>query len=88
MTAETLLDAALWADELWRAGAAPEPTLTVSQWADAHRLLPDLSAEPGTWRTARVPYLRAIMDGLSACDPIERVVLMKGGQLGGTDPAS
>lgn len=79
------LDAALWADELWRAGAAPEPTLTVSQWAEAHRILPDLSAEPGAWRTARVPYLRTIMDCLSASDPTERVVLMKGGQLGGTE---
>ncbi len=59
-------DAAQWADLLWRDGSAPEPTLTVSAWADAHRILPDLSAEPGQWRTTRVPYLREIMDCLSA----------------------
>jgi phage terminase large subunit GpA-like protein len=74
-----------WIDDIWREGAAPEPPLTVSQWADEHRLLPDLSAEPGRWRTARTPYLRAIMDCLSANDPTERVVFMKGAQLGGTE---
>lgn len=38
-----------WVDEIWREGAAPESPLTVSQWADEHRILPDLSAEPGRW---------------------------------------
>lgn len=75
----------LWVDALWREGAAPEPALTVSQWADENRLLPDLSAEPGRWRTTRTPYLREIMDCLSASDPTERVVFMKGAQLGGTE---
>jgi phage terminase large subunit GpA-like protein len=78
-------DITAWVDAIWRDGAAPEPPLTVSQWADEHRLLPDLSAEPGRWRTARAPYLREIMDCLSANDPTERVVFMKGAQLGGTE---
>jgi phage terminase large subunit GpA-like protein len=78
-------DITAWVDEIWRAGAAPEPPLTVSQWADEHRILPDLSAEPGRWRTSRTPYLREIMDCLSANDPTERVVFMKGAQLGGTE---
>jgi phage terminase large subunit GpA-like protein len=78
-------DVAIWVDDIWRDGAAPEPALTVSQWADEHRLLPDLSAEPGRWRTSRTPYLREIMDCLSASDPIERVVFVKGAQLGGTE---
>jgi phage terminase large subunit GpA-like protein len=78
-------DITAWVDEIWREGAAPEPPLTVSQWADEHRLLPDLSAEPGRWRTSRTPYLREIMDCLSANDPTERVVFMKGAQLGGTE---
>ena len=47
-------DAAQWADLLWRDGSAPEPTLTVSEWADAHRILPDPSAEPGQWRGRNV----------------------------------
>jgi phage terminase large subunit GpA-like protein len=78
-------DVALWVDNIWRDGAAPEPALTVSQWSDEHRMLPDLSAEPGRWRTSRTPYLREIMDCLSANDPTERVVFVKGAQLGGTE---
>jgi hypothetical protein len=78
-------DVVLWIDDIWREGAAPEPPLTVSQWADEHRMLPDLSAEPGRWRTSRTPYLRDIMDCLSANDPTERVVFVKGAQLGGTE---
>jgi len=78
-------DVAIWVDDIWRDGAAPEPALTVSQWSDEHRMLPDLSAEPGRWRTSRTPYLREIMDCLSANDPTERVVFIKGAQLGGTE---
>lgn len=80
-----MADVALWVDDIWREGAAPEPALTVSQWSDEHRILPDLSAEPGRWRTSRTPYLREIMDCLSASDPTERVVFVKGAQLGGTE---
>jgi phage terminase large subunit GpA-like protein len=78
-------DVAMWVDDIWRDGAAPEPALTVSEWSDEHRMLPDLSAEPGRWRTSRTPYLRDIMDSLSANNPTERVVFVKGAQLGGTE---
>jgi phage terminase large subunit GpA-like protein len=78
-------DVTLWVDNIWRDGAAPEPALTVSEWSDQHRILPDLSAEPGRWRTSRTPYLREIMDCLSANNPTERVVFVKGAQLGGTE---
>ena len=45
----------------------PEPDLTVSEWADRYRLLDQASSsEPGKWRTDRTPYLREIMDSLSA----------------------
>lgn len=74
-----------WADRIWRRGIAPEPHLTVSSWADRHRMLPTLSAEPGRWRTSRTPYLQEVMDCLSVSSPIERVVFMKGSQLGGTE---
>src|SRR5512134_4052448 len=50
----------------WREGLTPDPDLTVSAWADAHRVLsPRGSSEAGRWRTSRTPYLRAIMDALS-----------------------
>lgn len=74
---------------IWRAKAEairPDTQLTVSEWADAHRKLPKKSsAEPGPWRTARTPYLREIMDCLSATSLVEEVVLMKGAQVGGSE---
>lgn len=70
----------------WAAGIRPEVDLLVSEWADKNRRLPQKSsAEPGAWRTARTPYLREIMDSMSASSPIEDVVFMKGAQLGGTE---
>lgn len=66
----------------WRAGLAPEPMLTVSEWAEAHRVLTGRSsAEPGPWRTARFPFAREIMDRLSVYDETRRIVLMGGRQL-------
>lgn len=78
-------DARTVADEAWRSGLRPEPPLLVSEWADRFRLLPQTSAEPGRWRTDRSPYLREIMDCLSIGSPVERVVIMKGAQTGGTE---
>jgi phage terminase large subunit GpA-like protein len=73
-------------ERAWREGLTPDPLLTVSAWADRYRMLSTKeSAEPGCWRTARTPYLREIMDCLSPTSPIERVVFMKGAQVGGTE---
>ncbi|MEM7210332.1 MAG: phage terminase large subunit family protein, partial [Pseudomonadota bacterium] len=80
-----MLDAVLLVREAWSEGLAPEPTLSVSEWADTNRVLPNTSAEPGRWRTDRTPYLRGIMDALSTGSPYERVVFMKGAQIGGTE---
>ena len=63
----------------------PPPRLTVSEWADANRILGSTSPWPGPWRTDRTPYLREIMDSLSPRDGVERVVLMKGAQVGGSE---
>ena len=77
------------ADELgqvWRDGLQPDPLLTVSEWADAHRYLsPRASAEPGRYRTDRTPYMRAIMDALSPSHPARRIVVMKSAQVGFTE---
>ena len=68
------------------AGLRPDPLVTVSEWADEHRLLsPRASSEPGPWRTARTPYLREVMDSLSPSSRYERVVFMKGAQIGATE---
>lgn len=67
-------------------GLRPTPLLTVSEWADRHRYLaPTSSAEPGQWRTERTPYLREIMDKLSANDPVQEIVFMKAAQIGATE---
>jgi len=63
-----------------------DPDLSVDEWADRYRQLSSVSsAEAGRWRTSRTPYLREPMQKLSPRDPCERVVLMKGAQVGGTE---
>lgn len=70
----------------WAEGLRPEPVLTISEWADRYRLLPQKSsAEPGPWRTDRTPYLREILDALSPVSDVEEIVLMKAAQLGGSE---
>lgn len=67
----------------WASGIRPEPDVLVSEWADAYRMLPQKSsAEPGQWRTSRTPYLREIMDAMSATSDVEEVVFMAAAQLG------
>ncbi|MCO5352575.1 MAG: phage terminase large subunit family protein [Bryobacteraceae bacterium] len=73
-------------DQAFRAGLRPDPLLTVSEWADRYRRLSGKSAsEPGPYRTERTPYLKEIMDALSPLSLVERVVVMKGAQLGFTE---
>lgn len=75
----------IFRESFW-SGLRPDPILTVSQWADRYRILSSKgSAEPGPYRTDRVPYAREIMDSLSVTDPTDMVVVMKGAQLGFTE---
>ena len=70
----------------WGSGLRPDPDLTVSEWADRHRMLSGrASAEPGRYRTARTPYMREIMDRLSPGDTMQRIVFMKAAQVGATE---
>lgn len=59
--------------------------MTVSQWADARRVLSaESSAEPGRWRTDRAPYLRDIMDAIH--EPgVRELVVIKSAQVGYTE---
>ncbi|HRH76751.1 MAG TPA: phage terminase large subunit family protein, partial [Cellvibrionaceae bacterium] len=76
-------------ERAWREGLTPDPLLSVSEWSDQHRVLSTkASAEPGRWRTRRTPYLKEIMDCLSPTSPVERVVFMKGAQVGATEAGS
>lgn len=65
----------------------PEPSLTVSDWADRYRILDSsASSESGRWRTSRTPYLKEIMDCLSVSEIlVQTVVFMKGAQIGATE---
>ncbi len=70
-------------------GLTPPAAQSVSQWADAHRILAGkASSEPGPWRTARTPYLREPMDCLSARNPVREVVCKFPIQFGKTEIAS
>jgi len=70
----------------FRAGLKPDPNFNISEWADHHRILTSISSsEPGPWRTDRTPYLKEIMDCLSPNNPCEKVIFMKGAQIGGTE---
>lgn len=84
-----MLESAAVYREAFLAGLRPEPILTVSEWADQHRMLSSkASAEPGPWRTNRTPYLREPMDCLSSSSPVQRVVLMFAAQTGKTEAGS
>lgn len=77
-----------WGDlrAAWCAGRTPEPVLTVSEWAEQHRMLTSRgSAEPGKWANTRTPYLVEVMDCLSPSNRARRVVFMKGAQIGATE---
>lgn len=64
----------------------PRDRLTVSVWADRHRILSSKqSGERGEWRTARNPILREIMDCLSHTSPVREIVVMKSSQVGVTE---
>lgn len=61
---------------------APPPKLTVSEWADKHRVLSkESSAEHGKWNTDRAPYQREIMDSINDSDTDE-IVVMSSAQVG------
>lgn len=67
--------------KLMKSFATP-PDMTVSEWADAYRMLsPESSAEPGKWRTDRAPYQKEIMDAVSD-DKCYKVVIMSSAQIG------
>lgn len=60
----------------------PPKKETVSEWADAHRVLvSESSSEPGRWRTSRAPYQKEIMDAFTQ-DDVEEIVIMASAQVG------
>lgn len=65
---------------------APRQHMTVSQWADRHRVLSSKGSPfPGGWRTDRNPPLREPMDCMSLRSGVQDVVVMFPIQSGKTD---
>ena len=64
------------------ASYTPPADLTVSEWAEAHRVLSrENSAEAGPWHNARTPYLVEIMDAFT--DPkVAKISLVASSQVG------
>ncbi|ORE89755.1 terminase gpA endonuclease subunit [Aurantimonas sp. 22II-16-19i] len=62
----------------------PVDELTISEWADRHRVVSPESGSPwpGPFRTARVPYLREPQDCLHPDHPARRVTCRWAAQLG------
>ena len=64
----------------------PPPTLSVSEWADRHRVISaQFSARPGAWRTSSCEFMREVMDAASASHSCTRIVLCKSTQVGGSE---
>lgn len=63
---------------------APRPSLTVSEWAEANRIVSAESGSryPGPWRNERAPHLVDVMDALGPQDPCEDVVMVASAQVG------
>lgn len=60
----------------------PPEKLTVSQWADLNRFLPQgVTSEPGRWRTNRTPYLKDILNCISSKGTMY-IVIMSCNQVG------
>lgn len=69
-----------------RRGFAPPPKLSVSEWADRHGWIAKSSgaSEPGSYSSARAPYMREILDVMG--DETHRdVVFKKPAQVGFTE---
>src|SRR5262245_26530517 len=74
--------------EWWAIGIKPDEVMSVSDWSDKFRILSVVaSAEPGRWRTERTPYMKEIMNALSAESQYSEVVFLKGSQLGASESA-
>ena len=60
----------------------PPTKQTVSEWADANRVLAsESSAEPGRWKTSRAPYQKEIMDSFTQSG-VWQIVIMASAQSG------
>ena len=62
----------------------PDPYILMSEWADEKFQLAEYSAEKGSYRLDRTPFMREILEELSPQSSTQDIVLMKPTQLAGT----
>ena len=68
--------------DLVKAFPSALPVLTVSQWAEEHRILsPAVTPMPGPFRWEVAPYMREIADCFSESSPVQKVAVIKGAQV-------
>lgn len=61
----------------------PKESMTISQWADKHMVLPDGSSESGQYSSETIPYQKAIMDAITDPEVVD-VAVMSSSQVGKT----
>ena len=64
-----------------RQSLKPPSRQSVADWADEYATLPSTSAEPGRYRTSRVPYFKEVMNAFTD-NRIKRVVVKSASQTG------
>ncbi len=80
-----MLDAVRCVAAAFAFGFEPDPNEPVSSWVDENFMLPsEVAATPGRYQTARVPFLREILDACGPTDPCDRIVFVKSAQVGAT----
>jgi phage terminase large subunit GpA-like protein len=67
--------------------AAPPPDLSITEWAEQHRILGNSSRLGGPYRVRMTPFWREPQELLSPRSPVQRVIVMKSAQMGGTEIA-
>lgn len=71
-------------NKILRGAIRPTPKVSVSEWADKYRMLPSDSPEPGRWSTARVEYMRPVMNAFTEPN-IRRIVVKSCSQISKTE---
>lgn len=66
-------------------GLKPDDIISVSEWAERYRILPDENARPGKFKMSLTPYNKEITDRLSVNDPAQVIVYKKSSQIGATE---
>ena len=72
----------------FKKGLRPDPILSITKWSDKYRYLAkEGSKESGLYRSSRTPWMIEIMNALSPSSSTQKIIVMKGTQLGASEVA-